>query len=170
METLFSLSEGTSVGVISDVYRIDVKELSARLALVDGTSAQAVFFLQLSSESGYRNENLSALLNDETAQFLVMRCDEGITFMAADAIAYVAVAGKTRELAFLDRVGASRRAAEVRLRTGEELVGEFLSLAPPNRSRLSDVLNEPGQRFLVFEGGGCTYHINRNAIQQVSPR
>jgi hypothetical protein len=170
METLFSYSEGTSVGVISDVYRIDVKELSVRLALLDGTSVQAVFFLQLSSESGYGNEGLSARLNDETAQFLVMRCAAGTTFVSADSIAYVAIPGKTREIAFLERVGASRRAAAVQMRTGEELVGDFLSLAPPNRSRLSDVLNEPGQRFLVFEGGGCTYHIHRNAIQQVSPR
>ena len=91
---------------------------------------------------GYEHEGLWARLNNERTRFVVIRCEAGITLVCADSIAYVCIAGRTSEVEFRDRVGASRRAAEVRLCTGEELRGEFFSLVPPERSRLSDLLDE----------------------------
>ena len=170
METLVISSESPNAALLSEPYRVDVTEVSARLALVNGTVLPASFFLGPIAGDGYENDDLSARLNNERTRFVVIRCEAGITLMCVDAIAYVCIPGRTPEAELLERAGAPRRAAQVRLCTGEELRGDFVSLALPERSRLSDLLNEPGQRFLLFASGGSTYLIHRNAVQQVSPR
>jgi hypothetical protein len=170
METLSSVLENGHAYPGSEAYRVDVAEVSAMLALVNGLVLQASFFLHSSSRTGYGPESLSARLNDETVEFISLRCDGKITLMRIDAIAYVRIAGLAPDRNFREGVAAPRRAAEVRLFSGEELAGEFLSMMPPNRSRLSDLLNEPGQRFLLLASGDNSYYINRAAVQQVSPR
>ena len=169
METLTISNDSGNPALLSEAYRVDVTEFSARLALVNGTIMPASFFLGPTVEDGYEHEGLWARLNNERTRFVVVRCEAGITLVCADSIAYVCIPGRTTEVEFRDRVGASHRAAEVLLCTGEELRGDFVSLAPPERSRLSDLLNETGQRFLLFASGGSTYLIQRNAVQQVSP-
>jgi hypothetical protein len=170
MEPLSSVSENGHAYLGTETYRVDVAEVSAVLALVNGLALKASFFLHSSSRNGYGPECLSARLNDETVEFISLRCEGKITLMRIDAIAYVRIAGQAPDRSFREGVDAPRRAAEVRLFTGEELAGEFLSMTPPNRSRLSDLLNEPGQRFLLLASGDHTYYINRKAVQQVSPR
>jgi hypothetical protein len=169
METLVISSESPNASLLSEALRVDVTEVSARLALVNGTVMPASFFLGPIAGAGYENDDLSARLNNDRTRFVVIRCEAGITLVCVDAIAYVCIQGQTQEAEFLEGVGASHRAAQVRLCTGEELRGDFVSLAPPERSRLSDLLNEPGQRFMLFSSGGSTYLIHRNAVQQVSP-
>jgi hypothetical protein len=170
METLSSVAEIGQPYPGSETYRVDVAEVPAVLALVNGLVLQASFFLHSSSRNGYGPECLSARLNDPSVEFISLRCDSKITLMRIDAIAYVRIAGQAPDRNFREGVAAPRRAAEVRLSSGEELAGDFLSMAPPNRSRLSDLLNEPGQRFLLLASGDHTYYLNRNAVQQVSPR
>jgi len=168
METLMISSEIGNAALHSGSYRVDVTEFSARLALVNGTIIPASFFLGPAVEDGYEHEGLWARLNNDRTRFVVVRCEAGITLVCADSIAYVCMAGRTTEVEFRQRSGA-HRAAEVRLCTGEELRGDFVSLGLPERSRLSDLLNETGQRFLIFTSGDSTYLIHRNAVQQVSP-
>jgi hypothetical protein len=170
METLCSVSENGHAHPGSETYRVDVAEVAAKLALVNGLVLQASFFLHASSRNGNGPESLAARLNDQSVEFISLRCAGKITLMRIDAIAYVRIAGQAPERNFRDGVAAPRRAAEVRLFSGEELAGEFLSLLPPNRSRLSDLLNEPGQRFLLLASGDNSYYVNRTAVQQVSPR
>jgi len=169
METLVISSESSQAGLLSEACRVEVAEVSARLALVNGAILPASFFLGPIAGDGIESDGLSARLNNERTRFVVIRCEAGITLVCVDAIAYVCIQGRTQETEFLHGVGASHRAAQVRLCTGEELRGDFVSLAPPERSRLPDLLNEPGQRFMLFTSGGATYLIHRNAVQQVDP-
>jgi len=169
METLLVSRSAENASLASTAFRVDVVEVVAWIALMDGSAVQVSFFLKPGSREGHGPDCLSARLNDTTVQFIVVRCAGEITLMNADAIAYIGIAGEDPELEFRLGVGAARRAARVRLRSGEELAGDFLSIMPPDRSRLSDLLNERGERFLLLTSGGCTYFINRNAIQQVSP-
>jgi hypothetical protein len=169
MEPLLVNRPVEDVGLASAAYRVDVVSVLARIAMMNGSGLQASFFLKPGSREGHGPDCLSARLNDRSAQFIAVRCAGEITLVHSDAIAYVWIGGKDPELEFRLRVGATRRAALVQIRTGEELAGEFLSIMPPDRSRLSDLLNEPGERFLLFSSGGSTYFINRNAIQKASP-
>jgi hypothetical protein len=156
--------------IATEVCRVEVAEVHTRVGLMNGTGAQASFFLRPTRRGEAENESLLDRLNDQATEFIVVRSEGKITLMHVDAIAYVWINRKAPELTFRELIGASRRAAEVRMCTGETLVGHFVSLSPPNRSRLSDLLNEPRQRFLLFASNGPTYYVNARAIQQVSPR
>jgi hypothetical protein len=169
MESLLVNRSGIdSAALFSGGYRVAVTEVSARLTLVSGAEMPVSFFLE-SGRDIFEHEGLLAHLNNERKQFIVVRCEAGITLVCADAIAYVSIGGRTPEFEFCEVVGTPHLAARIRLCTGEELGGDFVSLAEPERSRLSDLLNQPGQRFLLFTSGCATYLIHRNAVQQVNP-
>jgi hypothetical protein len=168
METLLSGESGTAAA-FPESYKIAVTEVPARLALVSGAKMPASFFLASAGEDTEEHEGLLAHLNNERKQFIAIRGEAGISLVCADAIAYVCVGEPAPEVDLCDVVGAPHHAAQVRLCTGEELRGDFVCLTPSERARLSDLINEPGQRFLLFTRGTSTYLIHRNAVQQVSP-
>jgi len=170
METLLVRhSDHGNAGFFAGGYRIPVMEVPTRLVLVSGATMPASFFLEAAGRDAFEHEGLLAHLNNERKQFIVVRCEAGITMVCTEAIAYVNIGGRTPEFEFCEAVGTPHQPAHIRLCTGEELRGDFVCLASPEQSRLSDLLNQPRQRFLLFTSGSSTYLINRNAVQQVNP-
>jgi hypothetical protein len=65
--------------------------------------------------------------------------------------------GELPEIARLRALGAAAHPVEVELTTGELLHGELLAIAPPDRRRLSDLLNR-GETFLPLVDAGRTFY------------
>ena len=70
------------------------------------------------------------------------------------------------EIAGLRAVGAQAEPVEIELVTGELARGALLCLAPPNRRRLSDLLNASDPFLLLIDARRALY-VNRDAIARV---
>ncbi|HYN20728.1 MAG TPA: hypothetical protein VE078_07200 [Thermoanaerobaculia bacterium] len=150
----------------TEAYRVAVDELSTILTFTNGTSMNTTSFLRPSSQG---TETIVDRLNDPNMSFVAFRGEQGVSLVQVDFIAAVRVPGRSPEVAFYESVGAVRFRAGVRLASGKRLIGDLIGMLPPDRSRLSDLLNGATERFLLMVGDGCTYYLNRKAIQQVEP-
>lgn len=151
-------------------YRQQVAELTVRLVLWDQSSFDATLYLRLASARGIGWESLGERLNDPGIRFLACQAGGGIELVHLDSIAYVEAPGRLPEIAQGEQVGALRQAADVLLRCGQRLSGEFLSIMPPGRLRLSDLLNAFEGRFFLFPEEQVTRYVHRDAIARVLPR
>lgn len=150
-------------------YRVAVSDFSAFMLLLNGDCFEASFYLRLSSAYGYGKETLGERLNDPDTRFLACKVQEEVQLVHLSSIDFIQVQGALPEAEYREHVGASRQPATVTLRTGETMRGEFLSILPPNRSRVSDLLNSPDERFLLFFTEGMTLFVNRDSILRVCP-
>lgn len=150
-------------------YRVAVSDFSACLVLGNGDCFEASFYLRLSSAFGHGRESLGERLNDPATLFLACKVEEEVQLVHLKSIAYLEVHGSLPEVEYLEHVGAARQPAILTLRTGDTIQGEFLSILPPNRSRVSDLLNAPDERFLLFLTDRLSLYINRDAIVRVCP-
>ncbi|HVR98159.1 MAG TPA: hypothetical protein VMW27_16190 [Thermoanaerobaculia bacterium] len=150
-------------------YRLQVAELTVRLVLWDRGSIDATLYLRLASTRGAGWESLGERLNDPEIRFLACQNDGEIELVHLDSIAYVEAPGRLPEITQREQVGALRHPADVILRCGQRLTGEFLSIMPPGRLRLSDLLNAGEERFYLFPEGQVTRYIHRDAISRVVP-
>jgi hypothetical protein len=150
-------------------YRVSVSDFSACMVLLNGDCFEASFYLRLSSAYGYGRETLGERLNDSNNLFLACKVDDEVQLLQLASIAYIQVRGSLPEAEYREHVGASRQRATLTLKTGETLAGEFLSILPPSRSRVSDLLNSPEERFLLFFTEGSSLYVNRDAIVRVCP-
>ncbi len=151
-------------------YRQQVAELTVRLVLWDQSSFDATLYLRLASSRGIGWESLGERLNDPGIRFLACQTDGEVELVHLDSIAYVEAPGRLPEIAQREQVGALRQAADVVLRCGQRLTGEFLSIMPPGRLRLSDLLNAFEGRFFLFPEEQVTRYVHRDAIARVLPR
>lgn len=150
-------------------YRVAVSDFSACLVLLNGDCFEASFYLRLSSAYGHGRETLGERLNDPATLFLACKVDEAVQLVQLSSIAYLEVHGALPEVEYREHVGAIRQPATITLRTGDKIQGEFLSILPPNKSRVSDLLNTPDERFLLFLTDKLSLYVNRDAILRVCP-
>lgn len=149
---------------------MQVSPVAVRLYLWNGEPLEAMFYLRPGDTAADRVwESLGERLNDPQTRFLACRIAGHVELLNVDAVAYVEVEGILPEVSQEDTVGALRLAATVSLRCGHSLAGEFLAILPPGRSRLSDLLSAPVERFLLFVDPFKTRYIRREAIDRVRP-
>jgi hypothetical protein len=162
-----AISANRSTSSLTDAYRVGVAGLSAKVHLWNGDVVEASFYLRLAGTANPGKEGLGERLNDPKTMFLACKVDHQVQLLHLNAIAYIYMPELSDEVEHLEGLGAQRQPARLTLRTCETLSGEFLSILPPGRSRISDLLNEPNQRFLLFLYQGGTCWVNRKAIARV---
>ena len=148
-------------------YAIEVQRVGARLVAWDGKATSARFFLRTASEHHAGPETLLDRLNDPHTQFLACEIDGRVELVRLAWIGFVEVEGELPEVREREEVGACHQAVELILVSGEVLAGELLYLLPPDSSRVSDLLNSPGERFLLLRSAGRTHVVNRDAVARV---
>lgn len=150
---------GTAFGIASSL-------LPARVVLLWGEAIAGSLYLRDASSPSGEPEILGARLNEAGVSFLPFSTDHRTELVRLAAVAYVEHPGKLPEVAHLQRLGATAHPVEVELMTGEILRGELLGFGPPNRSRLSDLLNSEAT-FLPFLDRDRTLYVNREAMARV---
>lgn len=158
-----------SAQVPSESYKLSIAGIAAEVVLWSGDSLAAAFYLRLASAQGRGRETLGERLNDPMTHFLPCKVDSRVELVNLDWISYLRVSGFLPEVEQLEEAGAVRQRARVTVQSGYVLEGEFLYVLPSARSRLSDLLNESGDRFLLFLAPAAALYINRNAIVRVVP-
>jgi hypothetical protein len=152
----------------ADNLKVGVAGITSRVTFLDGKPLVVSFYLRLSGTPAGR-ETLGERLNDPETRFLACKVDERVEILNLSAISLIRVQGALPEIEAQERQGAVRRAARVAMRCGETLRGEFLCVASSTRARLSDLLNAPDQRFLLFLTEGRGVYLRREAIVRVVP-
>ena len=142
---------------------VETRAIAVRVVALDARATEAELFLHTVGERTARPESLDDRLNGGFA-FVPVRVAGRIELLNLDHIAYLACAGETPEVAARLEVGAQREAAELDLVHGETLAGDLVYTLPPGHARVSDLLNSPTERFLLFGAGGETLFVNRAAV------
>ncbi len=145
----------------------EVAPLRAKVAVRNGDRQHVVFFLR---PMGVERETLDDRLNDLSTSFLPAEVDGKMEMLHLSWIHYVELDAELPEIARLDQLGAMRENVAIRLVSGEELRGEVIYILPPERRRLSDLLNSRDWRFLLLVGDGKAYYVNRDAVASVRQR
>jgi hypothetical protein len=145
-------------------FALAMQDEPIRIVGTDGRVAQASLFLHAVADRSSRPETIGSRLNDLAVSFLPVRRDERIELVHLAWVAYVAVAGRPLDVAAREEVGARRAAVELDLVGGETLKGELLYELPAGNSRVSDLLNSAGERFLLLLSESETLFVNRAAI------
>ena len=150
-------------------YRQSVAGISTEVILWSGEALTASFYLRLASSQGTGRETLGERLNDPATRFVPCRIEGKVELLSLDWISYVRVSGVLPEVGRREELGGVRQPARVTVQGGYVLEGEFLYVLPTARARLSDLLNMPGERFLLFLAPAAPLYINRDAIVRIVP-
>jgi hypothetical protein len=154
----------------TETYRIGVAGITAQVTFWNGKAMSCSFYLRLAgASSASSRETLGERLNDPHTRFLACKVDERVELVSLKAISCIRVAGALPEVEMQEQLGAIRQPARVTLACGYSLNGDFLSILPSSRARLSDLLNLSDERFLLFLIPGATVYIQRDAIVRVVP-
>jgi hypothetical protein len=154
----------------TETYKIGVAGVTAQVTLWNGKAMSCAFYLRLAGASSPSNrETLGERLNDSQTRFLACKVDERVELVSLKAISFIRVPGALPEVEMLEQLGAIRQPARVTLTCGYSLNGDFFSILPSSRSRLSDLLNLSDERFLLFLTPGATAYIQRDSIVRVVP-
>lgn len=148
-----------SFGIVSNL-------IPVRLLLQWGEARIGALFLrELTSASG-EPESVGVRLNDPDIRFVPFSIHGQVELVRLDALACVEHAGELPEIRRLLETGACREEVSIELMTGEMIRGELVAHAPPERARLSDVLNQR-DRFVPVLSGGSSLYVNRESIATV---
>lgn len=153
---------------MSDSSRLEVSRLPVTVVPVFGGAFEAVFFLRPAGAQGRRLETLADRLEEPGIGFLPVELDGTVEFLQLASIAYVEHEGPLPEMARLDDMGAWRESVEITLGDGHALSGDLVYLLPPERRRVSDLLNDRGRFVLLVDDTHARY-VNRSAIERVRP-
>lgn len=143
---------------------LEVREIHLRIVDMRGEVSSGAIFLHTIGELGVRPEPLVERLNDTAARFVPIRRDGGVELLHLAWVAYVAALGRAPEVAAREAIGAQHASVELELASGEQLTGELVYLRPAGSSRVSDLLNGAGERFLMLVTQEETLFVNRDAI------
>ena len=143
--------------------------VAVRLVALDGTAMDGEIFLQAAAYEADRLETLSAKLSDQRLRFLPVGDGHRVRLVRSRWIAYLEVAGAPGEIAELEAVGARREPVEMELVTGETLRGDLIFLPPSGNNGVFDLLNAPGDRFLILVDAERTRYVQREALTRVLP-
>jgi hypothetical protein len=135
-----------------------------RLVRLDGRARKGELVLHGGLESGARSESIAGRLNDPGSSFVPLRFGDRVELVNLDHVAFLAYDGEAPEVAERLEVGARRERAELELAVGETLVGELIYTLPPGHARVSDLLNSPGERFVLLVRPSETLFVHRAAI------
>lgn len=147
-------------------HRIEVTTIRAKVAPIHSEPITVDFFLR---PVGARGETLSERLNEPGISFVPVVVRGHAELLQLADIAYAETPDPQPEVAELEALGAWRRSVLIRLVSGEMVQGELIYVAPPERSRISDLLNADGARFLLMVEGARTRYVQRAAIARVRP-
>lgn len=153
---------------MSDSSRIEVSRLPVTVVPTFGGAFEAVFFLRPAGAQGRMRETLADRLEEPGIRFVPVEVDETIEFLQLASIAYVEHEGALPEMSRLADMGAWREPVEITLGNGNELAGDLVYLLPPERRRVSDLLNDSGRFVLLVDDTHARY-VNRGAIERVRP-
>lgn len=154
----------------TETYKIGVAGITAQVTFWNGKSLSCSFYLRLAGSSSTSNrETLGERLNDPHTRFLACKVDERVELVSLKAISFIRVPGTLPEAEMQEQLGAIRQPARVTLACGYSLNGDFFSIMPSARARLSDLLNLTDERFLLFLAPGGTVYIQRDSIVRVVP-
>lgn len=152
----------------TETYKIGVAGITAQVTFWNGKALSCSFYLRLAGAAANR-ETLGERLNDPQTRFLACKVDERVELVSLKAISFIRVAGTLPEVEAQEQLGAVRQPARVTLASGYSLTGEFLSIMPSARARLSDLLNLADEQFLLFLGSNATLYLQRDSIVRVVP-
>jgi hypothetical protein len=161
--------EARVVQAAQESYKLGVAGIAAEVVLWNGESIPVSFYLRLASAQGTGRETLGERLNDPETRFLACKIEDRIELLNLDWISYVRAPGILPEVGQREELGAARLRARVTVQSGYVLEGEFLSVLPSERSRLSDLLNVASERFLLFLAPAAVLYVNRAAIVRTAP-
>jgi hypothetical protein len=164
-----SWPEENDIEASFESYKLAVAGISAEVVFWSGKSMLTSFYLRLASSQGMRRETLGERLNDPETRFLACKTGDRTELLNPDWLSHLRVFGPLAEVGQQEEVGAKRQPAWLTLQSGCVLRGEFLSVQSVERSRLSDLLNASGDRFLLFLMPAAAMYVNRSAIVRVVP-
>lgn len=147
-------------------HRVEVEQVDARIVPVQGEVLEGSFFLR---PSGSRSETLGARLNEPGVAFVPVQIRERSELLQLSWVAYLEIRTELREVAELEDLGAWRQQVLIRLASGTVLEGDLLYMLPPERRRISDLLNSDSTRFLLLVGDKLTRYVNLSAVARVQP-
>lgn len=145
-------------------YKLEVEQVPVRLVLFSGESLEVELFLHHVSLRGRSRQTLAERLNESATKVLAARVGDGTDLFQLRWISYLETPGKAPEVLEYEELGACRHRVDLGLVSGETLHGELLFFLPEGFRRVSDLLNTPEQRFLLFYGDGHTRYIQRGAV------
>jgi hypothetical protein len=141
-----------------------------RIVGLDGRAVEAGVFLRAGAERAEARERLDHKLNDPELVFLPVKLGAKIELVHLAWVAYFACAGRPPEVAAREEVGAQRERVELELAFGELVEGELLYTLPSGHARVSDLLNDPAERFLLLLAERETLFVHRAAIVRARSR
>lgn len=143
--------------------------LPVRLVFQWGEGLTGALFLRKTASPQREAETVGERLNEPDTQFLPFAAAGRVELVRLAALAFLEHPDELPEIARLRELGAAAEPVEIELMTGETLEGELLAMAPPDRRRLSDLLNQ-GETFLPLVSSGRTLYVNRDAMARVRGR
>jgi len=141
--------------------------VTTRVVSLSGDARDVDVFLGPALHRHCETETLGERLNAEGLRFLPVASGERVELLQLDYIADVQLEGIAPEVSRLDDMGASRKAVTVHLSTGDMLKGDLVYVMPRGQPRVSDVLNSPGNQFLLLVETGRSHYVNRKAVVRV---
>ncbi len=131
-----------------------------------GSPLSASLFLR---PVGSRVEHLGDRLNEPGAFFVPAEINDHSELLRLSWVAYLEHKSVLPEVKELEEMAATREPALVTLFDGSILEGDLLYVLPPERSRISDLLNNPSHRFLLMVDGETTRYVNCASIARLRP-
>lgn len=147
--------------------RIEVAREPVRVVTRAGAKFLAEVFVHQASDLHPGAETLLDRLNHPQDRFLPCQVGGREELLHLDQLAMIEQDTEPPELAHLDELNAFHGGMEMELVTGQVLRGEIVYLAPSERSRISDLLNHPTDRFLLTITGTVYRYVHRGAIVRV---
>ncbi|HLF57157.1 MAG TPA: hypothetical protein VI942_09960 [Thermoanaerobaculia bacterium] len=142
---------------------VETRAVPLRIVGLDGRATEGELFLHTVAERTARPESVDDRLNGGIA-FVPVRIGGRVELLNLDHVAYLAGAGELPEVGARLEVGARRERVEFDLAHGETLVGELVYTLPPGHARVSDLLNQPGERFLLLVAEAETLFVRRGSV------
>ncbi len=143
------------------ILRMPVDHITASMVLHDGERSEVVLFVP-------PTEDIPHLLGPSGPRFLAMVLGTGLSLVARDAVACLAV--PALPLIALDGdLPVETQCAAVKLRSGVVLEGELRWTAPIGQQRTADFLNSDAPTFELY-AGTLIYHLVKAHVARVDER
>lgn len=143
------------------ILRMPVEHITASMVLHDGERAEVVLFIP-------PTEDIAHLLGPSGPRFISMIMGSGVSMVARDAIASLAIPS-VAIIALDGDLPVEIQRASVKLRSGVVLEGELRWTAPSGEQRLSDHLNTDATT-LELHAPNLIHHIAKAHVARVDER
>ena len=148
-------------------FGIESDPTPVRIVFLGGGEITGGLFVRRSASSRRRVETLGDRLDEPGVDFVPVETEDGgIEMVNVEGVAYLEQPGPPPEVAELRELGVPTGKVRVVLSSGEVLEGDFVASGPPERNRLSDLLNHSGRFFLLADGRRSVY-VHRRAVSRV---